>query len=78
MSKEMQDDADLRAWIRAWAQTLDTHEDCEWEQIGPCVYCKPHQTRLFQGRLPENRRAVPKCETHTWDEVCGEQEWPDD
>ncbi len=65
------------------------HEGCTWEQVGPCVYCVEHRNRLYQGQLPDNRRTVPKCEVHEWDDgdsesqcgfylrclVCGEQEW---
>ncbi len=62
------------------------HEDCEWEEVGLCVYCKAHGIRLYQGRLPEARRTVPTCVEHDWDDeqgsgfysicrICGEREW---
>lgn len=67
----------------------DTHKDCTWEQVGPCVYCTDHNERLYQGDLPEARRTTPKCTEHRWDDGdsmcqsgfyflcldCGEREW---
>ena len=61
-----------------------THQQCRWEQIGLCVYCADHHTRLYQGTLPADRR--PACNQHDWDEesgmgfymqcrTCGEREW---
>lgn len=32
-------------------------KECELEQVGRCVYCKEHGTRLYQGRLPESDEA---------------------
>lgn len=68
-----------------------THEDCPWEQVGPCVYCTTHGLRLYQGDLPDRKRTIPKCPEgqHRWDpeqglgfyficEVCGVKEWPDE
>ena len=62
------------------------HDNCEWEEVGLCVYCKEHGTRLYQGRLPVERRTVPPCDEHDWDDEqglgfyskcrrCGEVEW---
>jgi hypothetical protein len=66
------------------------HQDCKWEQVGPCVYCAEHfGVRLYQGDLPESRRTTPPCTEHRWDDGdsmcqggfyllcldCGAQEW---
>jgi len=53
----------------AFAQMLNSHQSCTWEQVGPCVYCTDHDVRLYQGTLPEDRR--PHCEAHDWDEEIG-------
>jgi hypothetical protein len=69
---------------------LAEHEDCRWEQVGPCVYCVDHNLRLYQGGLPESRdpgRAERQAAcNHDWDDEmgqgfyglcvkCGYQEW---
>jgi len=46
------------------------HQKCEWQQVGPCVYCKDHGLRLYHGTLPEDRR--PTCTQHDWDEESGQ------
>jgi hypothetical protein len=63
---------------------LETHNTCQWKQMGPCVYCTDHDLRLYQGQLPSSRR--PPCAEHDWDyeqglgfyficRRCGEREW---
>ena len=59
--------------MAAFARTLEEHDACTWEAIGPCVYCANHGTRLYQGDLPEQRRTTPRCPDgdHDWDEEMG-------
>lgn len=63
-----------------------SHDTCNLEQVGPCVYCADHNVRLYQGVLPKDQR--PECKEHDWDEetglgfyfqcrTCGEMEWPE-
>lgn len=54
--------------------TLSEHEGCTWEQVGLCVYCKDHGSRLYQGDLPASRRTVPVCPSgqHKWDDEIGQ------
>lgn len=39
--------ADALPWVQ--------HADCEWEEVPPCVYCKTHRERLYQGSLPAEK-----------------------
>lgn len=41
----------------AFEAVLKEHEDHEWTEIAPCVYCVPCNVRLYQGTLPESRLA---------------------
>jgi hypothetical protein len=56
--------------MSALNELLTAHEPCAWEQIGPCVYCADHDVRLYQGRLPADRRPAD-CVEHDWDEEMG-------
>ena len=73
----------------AFTAFLDEHSGCDWSQIGPCVYCDTHNLRLYQGTLPDDKRRIPICAVHDWDEemgqgfffqckVCKFIEWPED
>lgn len=31
------------------------HENCDWVEIPPCVYCRAHGTRLYHGMLPAHK-----------------------
>jgi hypothetical protein len=42
-----------RAVEAMFEETLK-HEDCEWEQVGRCVYCNDHGIRLYQGTIPKD------------------------
>lgn len=33
----------------------NVHADCEWEEVPPCVYCKDHNVRLYQGEIPASK-----------------------
>lgn len=74
-------------FLDEFERMLERHEPCQWEQVGPCVYCADHKVRLYNGSLPTNRR--PPCDSHDWDQdeglgfyfickKCGTKEWPDD
>ena len=67
---------------------LREHDDCTWQQVGPCVWCTDHGLRLYQGDLPDRKRTIPRCAPgeHDWDpdaglgfyyqcRTCGEMEW---
>lgn len=56
------------------------HRDCEWEEVPPCVYCKDHGVRLYQGSLPAEKnpelaakRAACAHHDHVVDEDGNEQ-----
>lgn len=56
------------------------HRDCAWEEIPPCVYCKDHGIRLYQGTLPAAKdpelaakRAACEHLDHAMDEDGNEQ-----
>jgi hypothetical protein len=59
--------------MNSLAEFIGAHKGCTWEQIGPCVWCKHHNLRLYQGDLPEHKRTTPKCapEDHDWDPDTG-------
>jgi hypothetical protein len=50
------------------------HADCQWKQVGLCVYCADHGVRLFMGDLPERKRTIPVCapDAHDWDDETGQ------
>lgn len=75
MSKPTEEEkAAVRDFMATFAAVLKEHEPHDWEQIGPCVYCTPCGTRLYQGVLPEQKRKVPRCRDgeHDWDEESGQ------
>ena len=47
--------------VKAFMENLGGHDDCPWEQVGPCVYCTTHNVRLYQGTLPEGKRTTPEA-----------------
>ena len=42
------------------AATLDLHIDHTWKQVGRCVYCDDCGVRLYQGKLPPDRREAAR------------------
>ena len=76
------------AAVRALEAKIAEHAAHGWEQVGPCVWCTTCNVRLYQGDIPEQKRAVPKCapDAHDWDmemgmgfysqcRICGFTEW---
>ena len=55
------------------------HEDHEWREVPPCVYCVPCGLRLYQGSLPEwkdpelaaKRAACPHNEHEMYEDEPG-------
>ena len=63
---------ELSAAIRALDEIFRQHDKCEWGQVGPCVYCKSHGVRLYQGQLPDDRnpnKAICNRDGHDWDDA---------
>lgn len=41
--------------LTALEAILIEHGEHEWEEIPPCVYCKPCRVRLYQGSIPAEK-----------------------
>ena len=39
----------------AFNAILEAHAEHEWEEVPPCVYCKPCKVRLYQGSIPASK-----------------------
>jgi hypothetical protein len=47
---------DVRRALESFNELLELHEAHTWKQVGRCVYCDDCQERLYQGRLPAERK----------------------
>jgi hypothetical protein len=50
-------DKQIATALAAFDRMIAEHVPHKWKQVGRCVYCDDCKTRLYQGRLPEDRRA---------------------
>lgn len=51
LTREMVD-AEVAEIVSEWLRKTEEHARCNLVQVGPCVWCKDHDERLWQGRLP--------------------------